>query len=219
MPLPVTKPTPRARPLLSRERILDAALARVDREGLEALTMRALGADLGVEAMALYHHFPGKEALLDGLLETLVAQVEVPTEGPWEARLITAAWSYRDLALAHPEAFPLVLTRPYLSEGVLAYCDRLLKIFLDAGFPPQEAARAFRLVGHFLDGATLYTSQGPARPGGPPPAPVDEARFPHLAACRSHLARTQAKAHFAYGLERLAAELRRQLKALPRAGK
>jgi TetR/AcrR family transcriptional regulator, tetracycline repressor protein len=207
--------TPRKKDLpvpLSRDRILQEALALVDEEGLEALTMRALGGRLGVEAMALYHHFPGKDALLDGLMERLLAQVQVPGAGPWRRRLEAAAGSYREVALAHPKAFILVLTRPYLTETLLRFCDRLLQIFLDAGFSPEAAARAFRLLGHFLDGATLYISQGPAAAHAPPPAPVDPERFPSLAACRPHLARRLAEKQFAFGLDRLLADLDRQAK-------
>ena len=197
---------------MNRDRILQEALDLVDQEGLEALTMRALGARLGVAGMALYHHLPSKDQLLDGLMEVLLGAVEIPEEGPWKTRLRRAAESYRRVALTHPKAFLLVLTRPYQTATLLRFCDRLLQIFLEAGFAPAEATRAFRLLGHFLDGATLYISQGPASSFAPPPAPVDPEHFPALAACRPHLARAHAEGHFQVGLDRLLADLERQLR-------
>ncbi|MDQ3303151.1 MAG: TetR family transcriptional regulator, partial [Actinomycetota bacterium] len=74
---------------LSRRRVLEAAVGLADREGLEALSMRRLGRELGVEAMSLYNHVPNKEALLDGMVEVLLAEMEVSVSGKqgWEERV------------------------------------------------------------------------------------------------------------------------------------
>ncbi len=203
----VTAPKPRTRPRapLTRERIARAALGLIERKGLEGLTMRALGARLKVEAMSLYHHVPSRDAVLDLVMDLLVAEVETPAEGPWPDRIRKTAWSHREAALRHPHAWPLLLTRPYTTETQLTYCDRLCALMGEAGLDPQGTAVLFRLVGHYLDGALLYTALGPGRvhDPAPPPEPVDPRRFPALARVGPHLRRQLADAHFEFGLERI----------------
>src|SRR5215218_3500871 len=94
---------------LSRRRILEAAVRFVDREGLEALSMR----ELGVEAMSLYNHVPNKSALLDGMVEVLLGELEIPPEDEgWERRIREAYRAFRRLAHEHPNVFPLLVVRP-----------------------------------------------------------------------------------------------------------
>jgi TetR/AcrR family transcriptional regulator, tetracycline repressor protein len=105
---------PPARTPLTRERIVRAALALVDEAGLGALTMRRLGAELGVEAMSLYKHVAGKEAILDGIRELLIAEFAAtlppgPATG-WRDDLARFARAYRSVGRAHPEAFALPAT-------------------------------------------------------------------------------------------------------------
>src|ERR671913_1313899 len=98
---------------LSRQRILEAAVRFVDREGLEALSMRKLGSELGVEAMSLYNHVPNKDALLDGMVEVLLGELEVPAESQsWEERIRQGYGAFRRLAHRHPNVFPLLVNRP-----------------------------------------------------------------------------------------------------------
>lgn len=205
--MPQTRRPKSPRAPLTRARIATAALALLDREGDPGLTMRALGRELGVEAMALYHHLPSREALLGEVVAHFLAAVDLPAEGPWEARLVAGAWAYREAALAHPAAFRLLLAGRS-REAESAFADRLLGLFLQAGFPPPEAARAYLGVRAFLDGALLQALNAP------PEAAPDQV---HLGRCAPALGRDLAKAHFAYGLERHCAELRRQLKAFPLA--
>ncbi len=205
MAVTAPKPRTRSRLPLSRDRIARAALDLIARKGLEGLTMRALGAKLKVEAMSLYHHVPSRDGVLDLVMDLLVAEVEIPSEGPWPDRIRKTAWSHREAALRHPHAWPLLLTRPYTTEAQLAYCDRLCALVGEAGLDPQGTALLFRLVGHYLDGALLYTALGPGRvhDPAPPPAPVDPERFPALARVGPHLRRQLADAHFEFGLERI----------------
>ena len=118
--------TTRARRPLTRARILTAALRLVDREGLEALSMRRLGQALGVEAMSLYNHVPNKAAVLDGLVELLLGELEIPgpEAGDWWERIRRIAHSYRRSAHAHPHAFPLAVTRPYNTPATLRQLER-----------------------------------------------------------------------------------------------
>src|SRR3954470_7539302 len=105
-----------ARPPLTRDRILRAALTLIDRDGLDALSMRRLGAELGVEGMALYRHVGNKERLLDGVVELLLEDVDVDVEpepaATWTDSWIAIARSYRRLARAHPGAFRLLALSP-----------------------------------------------------------------------------------------------------------
>src|SRR5919112_3249419 len=98
---------------LSRRRILEAAVRFADREGLEALSMQKLGSELGVEAMSLYNHVPNKDALLDGMVEVLLGELEVPPEDDsWDERIREGYRSFRRLAHEHPNVFPLLVNRP-----------------------------------------------------------------------------------------------------------
>ena len=133
------------RAALSPQRILDAALELVDAEGLEALSMRRLGALLGVEAMSLYHHFPSKSALLDGLVTTLLRQVPLPDPGdaPWEQALLRGFTDFRRVMLAHPGAFPLVSSRPASDPESLTPIARAFGVLAGAGFSPSQVKSAW----------------------------------------------------------------------------
>ncbi len=210
-------PRPRkavSRAPLSRERIAAAALELMDRKGLEGCTMRALGTKLKVEAMSLYHHFPNQEALLDAVMELLVAEIEIPAAGPWTDRLRRAAWSHRATALRHPHAWPLLVTRPYATPRLLKYCDDLCGIVLAAGLDAEASAGLFRMLGHFMDGALLYTALGPGRAHKPAAAAaiVDADLYPRLAQLGPYLRRDLAATYFEFGLERLIADFTRLVK-------
>ncbi|MFE1438720.1 TetR/AcrR family transcriptional regulator [Streptomyces sp. NPDC058739] len=138
---------------LSRERVLASALELVDREGLSALSMRRLGAELGVEAMALYRYAASKDALLDGLVEALYLELEerLPDAEPdWRAGLHRIARATYDVCLAHPQVVPLLSTRmlavPLARRplAVLREHERVLGLLREAGFDAAEAAAVFR---------------------------------------------------------------------------
>src|SRR3982751_25304 len=134
------------RPGLDRQRIVDAAIRYIDEHGLHDLTMRRLGAYLGVEGMALYRHVPGREALLDAVVDAVVDELyrdpDVLLEAPagWVDYLQRLAYGLRRVALAHPEVFPLVATRPPAAPWVrpplrsLRWIESLLDVMLQAGF-------------------------------------------------------------------------------------
>lgn len=106
---------------LSRARIVEAALALMDAEGLEALTMRRVAAQLDVEAMSLYYHVPGKEAILDGVFDLVIAKANLPAGEVDAAEWIRgAAAGFRQLALQHPRTFPLLTSRPIPLADVAA---------------------------------------------------------------------------------------------------
>src|SRR4051794_33120752 len=115
-------------PNLTAERIRDEALRLIDEGGLETFSTRRLGAALGCEAMAIYWYYPSKEALLDAVVEQLIATLPVAAAESWIDALRKLAQSYRGLAHRHPRAFPLLATRRFASPGALRFLDALFEM-------------------------------------------------------------------------------------------
>ncbi|MFE0699820.1 TetR/AcrR family transcriptional regulator [Streptomyces sp. NPDC058872] len=151
-----------ARSRLSRDRVLEAALRVVDHEGLDALSMRRVAEDLGVETMAIYRYTPSKDDLLDGLVEYLFLELEEVLEGAtppgprgdaalfWREALLCIAQAMYRVALAHPHVVPLVATRPFtvpLSRrppAVLRAHERLLALLGAAGLDEETTLAIYR---------------------------------------------------------------------------
>ncbi len=156
---------------LQREQIVRTALALVDRAGLKALSMRRLGAELGVDPMAVYYHLPNKQALLDAIVEAVMASIDLnidnPAESP-EKRILTAAQAYRDAMLAHANALPIVLGRGPATPAAMRPVERLIGILRDAGLPPAQAFAGMQLIAAAVRGAV---GMGPAPEGAKPPGP------------------------------------------------
>lgn len=151
---------------LTRERVLAAALRLVDDEGIDALTRRRLGHELGRDAMALYRHAPDRAALLDGIVELVLQELEIPEGGQdWQTQLSRTAHDFRGLALAHPHVVGLIVTRPLSTPlglrplGTLRPLERLLRVLTEAGFSPPLALRVYRLYIGFLYGHMLTELQ------------------------------------------------------------
>ena len=205
-----------ARAPLNRDGIVTAALAQIDAKGLEGLSMRRLGAALGVEAMALYHHFPSKGELLDGVMERLLAEAELPPPGSMPAleRLRTFVRSYRQIAIRHPHAFVLLAVRRFNTEAAFALYERILDALDEAGFDAVHSARLFRLIGYYASGAGL--AEIASRSHEPDATPVqletfsDRQRFPRVAAVSRYLRASSLDAVFEFGLDLLFDEIRKQ---------
>lgn len=158
---------PRRRPPLTREAIAGAALALIDEHGIEGLSMRRLGARLGVEAMALYRHVDGRGGVLEAVADLLLAEIgeEPAPSGDWREVLSRFARRYRRVVLAHANAAALLSgrrERSYLvsrdsAEAVLAH-------LVECGFSPEDAIRAVRLVARAVMGFSL--DERPALGGG-----------------------------------------------------
>jgi AcrR family transcriptional regulator len=150
----------KARERLSRERVLRAALRLVDQRGLEALSMRKLAQDLGVEAMSLYNHVANKDAILDGLLERVLAEVQLPQPGgDWEAELRRAAISLHDALVRHPWACGLVMapaSSPNALGARIRYIEALLRILREAGFTPTQAYYGYHALDSHAVGFTMW---------------------------------------------------------------
>ena len=161
------KPPPSERVPLDRERILRTAVAFIDERGMPELTMRRLGAELGVEAMSLYRYVPGRENLLDGVVQTILGEMsddpDVITEPEhgWQDFLQRLAHGVRRVALAHPIAFPLVASRPTEAPWIrpplrdLVWVERFLGGVMSEGFSEDAAVSAYRAFTSFLLGHLL----------------------------------------------------------------
>ena len=144
-----------ARPRLNRDRVLAGAVSLADREGAEALTVRRLADDLGVHPTSLYNHVPSKEAILDGVVERLFADVRLPEIDTWQDWVRAIASCFRDLARAHPGAFMVLTRRP--AETPLAYgiTELGLEVFDAGGFSQVDAVQAVRAVSLAVLGCAL----------------------------------------------------------------
>ncbi|MFJ6199332.1 TetR/AcrR family transcriptional regulator C-terminal domain-containing protein [Micromonospora sp. NPDC092111] len=188
---------------LSRERALATAVTLADAEGIPALTMRRLAAELGVEAMSLYHHLPGKEGLLDGLADTVVGEIDVAvgraavtgTGGDWRTGLRRRFLAAREVMLRHPWAPALLGSRPTIPTGVYAYYDGILATLLSAGFSHRLAHRALHAFGSLALGFTQEVFR-PARAGGNTDVDGAAAELAAMAEALPHLtAMVAAEAH------------------------
>ena len=147
-----------AKPALTADRIVAAALTILDRDGYEGLSMRRLGRELGVDPMAIYYHIPSKLALLDRLVEVIMNEIDVALDDPArppEERLLTAAHAYREALLAHPSLIQVVSNRPPRTRAGLRPVDTLLGIFLDAGMGTADALAAVNILAVYVRGAAM----------------------------------------------------------------
>ncbi len=150
------------RPPLTRARVLQAAVDLADREGLGALTMRRLGAELGVEAMSLYKHVDNKEEILDGIVELVVGGIEIPSEGAqWKEAMRRRAISARAVLSRHSWSIGLLETRDSMGPTVLRYLDSILRNLRSAGFSVENAIHAFWLLDSYVYGHVIQESSMP----------------------------------------------------------
>jgi len=199
--------TPRTKAALSREAIVEAALALIDDEGLEQCSMRRLGARLGVEAMALYHHFPAKGQLLDGVVERLLDEIRIEPPGalaPLE-RVRASLREYRAVALRHPRAFLLLAARRFNTPRAFAFYERLLTLFAELGLDPKGQAHWFRLTGGFASAAGMAYAASVERVPDATPLTLQHAPqeipFPHVRAVAPYLRVEALDEAFEFGLD------------------
>jgi TetR/AcrR family transcriptional regulator, tetracycline repressor protein len=165
---------------LTRERVCAEALALVDEEGLDALSMRRLGARLGCEAMSLYRHVRDKADLLDALQAAVLGDLAVEHRaGDWRALVEGMARGFRKTLLLHPNVVPLFATRPINAPEALAPIARVWTVLGQAGFTMRDAEKVIITVGVFTLGFVLAETQGrpPEHPGSPRMAGSPEFKF------------------------------------------
>jgi AcrR family transcriptional regulator len=152
--------TARRQPL-TKSRIYATALQLIAQDGMARFSMRKLAQHLGVEAMALYKHVANKAALLDGVVVLLLEEIDVPTEGHWTTRLRGIAHSYRRLALAYPQLYPLLVMRPLPAES-RPVLEEMWTVLAEAGLVEDRRLVALRTLTCYLVGFELSEIVGEA---------------------------------------------------------
>ncbi|BAV52046.1 transcriptional regulator [Mesorhizobium loti] len=203
----------RARGRLSREMIEDAAFEVIEREGFAGFSTRKLAAELGCEAMSIYHHFPSMAHLFEAMVDRLVSQLKMPDPDlPWRQRMRIAVLDYRRIGREHPAFATYFLTYRMNSPTCLAYIDNIVGLFNDGGFSPEMAARLFRAVGYYLGGALLDETAGYTKGPSAVTTVSDEqlARdFPNIAAAGRYFGKAEFDTTFDLGLKMLLDEMER----------
>jgi AcrR family transcriptional regulator len=181
------KPSPEPRSPLSRERVLRAALDLADESGIDSLTMRELGQRLGVEAMSLYNHVENKDDILDGMVDLVVSEIDLPSgDVHWREAMRRRAVSAREVFARHPWASVLIDSRQSSGPERLRYFEWVIGTLRRAGFSAQLAVYAFSAIDSYVYGfgrQQLNISAGRADSQETAEAflaavPAD--RFPHL---------------------------------------
>src|SRR4026209_441569 len=151
---------------VNRSSILRAALTIIDRDGIDAFSMRRLSDEVGRDPTVLYRHVPSKAALLDGVAETVLGQLRVDTADPdWVGQLRAVAHAFRRLAVAHPNTVPLLVTRPLATPlgqrppGMLRPLEDVLALLTSARFVGDDALHIYRVLFGFLYGHILHELQ------------------------------------------------------------
>ncbi len=204
--------TAKPRQVLTRDRVLAAALALVDERGLEALTMRSLGESLSVEAMSLYRYCPSKADLHAGIADRVLGEIVfTPANRGWRVDLRNAMWGFWRVLVRHPNAVPLMLITPLDTPRGREAGEGMLRLVGQAGFAPPDAHRIFRMLQAFALGTALMLRA--SQPGGEVVstsaerrAPSAERRapktaYPLLMAALSGLGSIDLEADFEAGLD------------------
>ena len=150
---------------LSRERVLDAAIKLADQGGLESLSMRKLGQELGVEAMAVYYHFANKDEVIDGIVDIVFSQIDLPASGAdWKSAMRQRAVSLRDVLLRHRWAIGLMESRRKPGPANLRHHDVVIGSLRSAGLDMPTIAHAYSLVDSYIYGFALFAMNLPFDP-------------------------------------------------------
>jgi TetR/AcrR family tetracycline transcriptional repressor len=176
---------------LTRPRVVAAALAIVDRDGLDGLTMRALGRELEVDPMAVYYWFPNKQAILQGVVEAILSDISVPADWAperWQDAALAIAREYRAALLRHPNALPVASTQPVMTMAGIGMIEQALRGLMAGGLTPGAALEAVDTAAAFVIGDCMVHAG--VTPGTEPVAAediaqayagIDAIRFPNLA--------------------------------------
>lgn len=179
----------------------------IEREGPEALSMRRLGSRLGVEAMALYHHFASRDELIAAIADHLLAPLEqAEPAGDWSEACRRFATALRDVAVEHPATFRLVGLQPFDSPSALRPVERLLQVLVRHGFSPAHALGVYRAVvsyarGYALAEATGFTVDATRASGRTRLAALSPDEFPILSGRAVELTALKADDGYALGLD------------------
>lgn len=198
---------------LTRDRIIDAAVVLADSGGVEELSMRKLGAELGVEAMSLYNHVEKKDDILDGMIDYVFRAIPLPAaDSDWRLSIRETALAALDQFVEHPWMVNLLMQRGIYGPSSLRFMDRILGLFRAAGFSGEDAHHAWQmLASHTMGYAFQQMSGGEDKDGWESNSP-DLSAFPNVAALTPYLANCEFETEFAFGLEIIIAGLAARLR-------
>ncbi|MDP9866819.1 MULTISPECIES: TetR/AcrR family transcriptional regulator C-terminal domain-containing protein [Streptosporangium] len=204
---------------LSRPRIVAAAIALIEREGADAVSMRRIAAELGVGVMSLYNHVPNKSALLDAVAETVLSQIEFVDDpgADWTDRVRMQALAFRQIAHHYPRCTMVVVSRQLQSTAGLLPVERALATLRSAGFGGHEAVRILRvfiayIVGSLLREVGVTPTFAPVHRSDIAVESVDPLLFPQVSGLAPMLADCDHESEFEFGLELLIQAIAVQLK-------
>ncbi|WP_371649091.1 MULTISPECIES: TetR/AcrR family transcriptional regulator [unclassified Streptomyces] len=184
----MSHPEPAPRPPLTRDRVLRTAVALADTGGIESLTMRKLGVELGVEAMSLYRHVANKVDLLDGMIDSVFAEIDLPCgKAGWRTAMRRRAISARAVMSRHPWATGLMESRTTPGPATLHHHDAVIGTLREAGFSIELTAHALSVLDSYIYGFSLQeagppfgTAEETAKAAQTIQAQFGAGQYPHL---------------------------------------
>lgn len=195
---------PAAGEQLTPQEVAAAAFDLIVSEGAEALTMRRLGELLGVKAMALYNHFPDKDAILDAVADLALARIPLgPEKGPWKSRVKAVCHGVRGLALEFPNVFRVAMDRRVPPASAMPQVERALTAFAEAGLAPAAQAVAYHTMRLYVRAYCLWEIEELRARRDDDPTAIARivARYPHLAAALQSLLTPDPDRQFEAGLD------------------
>jgi len=203
---------------LSRDRVLRAAIALADESGIDSLTMRRLGQELGVEAMSLYNHVANKDDLLDGIVDLVLGDIDVPATGTeWRSAMRHRSISAHEVLLAHPWAALRIMSSFNIGLGMTRYLDATLGRLREGGFSIEGALDAWHTLDSHLYGFTLQQLNLPFEVGEAQQVSADVLgqlqanEFPHVVEVITEVMRSGRVEDFEFGLDLILDGLARKL--------
>ncbi|WP_026416324.1 TetR/AcrR family transcriptional regulator [Actinomadura oligospora] len=196
-------PRPRS---LTRPQVAAAALVVVDRDGLAALSMRAVAKEIGVSTMALYRYVDGRDDIEGLVVERVMSGMDTtpPPDGPWRDRVATLVERIRLTVGAHPEVIPLTPVYRHRSPTLLRWSETMLGVLADAGFDGEARVIALRGVTAYIIGAIQLEHLGPlSGPGTDAIAALPEDEYPHMSAAGHRAREISSHEEFRRGLDLL----------------
>jgi AcrR family transcriptional regulator len=202
---------------LDREQVLAGALRLLSSQGFGDLTMRKLATELRVTPTAIYYYFPNKDALIDAVVESLFAQLELPPPGPWQERLRTILGSARGIFGGYPGALPYLFSRVSLTPSGLRLTNEAMGWLFEAGFDEEQVGEAALMCAILLIGQSqleaLQSNPATVHPDAPLVADIDFATLPNIVRLVPQFARPVGQREFDYALDLLISDLEHRLPA------
>lgn len=203
---------------LSGERIVEAAFLVIEREGLAGFSMRKLAAELGCEAMSIYHYFPGKGHLMDALADRAISEIPPlpPKDVPWNERVREACRDYRACLTKRPNFFMFLATFRMNTPTCLAYLDGIIGLFGEVGLSRGDATRLFRVFSYYVSGTGLDEAAGYAHgPSTVEPVPdeVMARDYPNVVAAGPYFRPSEYDRTFEMGMDLLLESVGRLIKS------